>query len=135
MHFRVLLCRLFSCGTSKVGESYLMELNDSEGDVKRIYNGFQKRSSGVVQFHTTRNRFLAAGDEFVIKFWDMDSTNLFCQIEADGGLPVSNSGVSCYLVLYVLSHGVERVSVEKWSLGWLEQFKSVAVVVFRHGLY
>ena len=76
-----------------------MELNDSEGDVKRIYNGFQKRSSGVVQFHTTRNRFLAAGDEFVIKFWDMDSTNLLCQIEADGGLPVSN----------VLSHGVECV--------------------------
>lgn len=94
-------CRLFSCGTSKEGESYLVEWNESEGAIKRTYNGFRKRSSGVVQFDTTRNRFLAAGDEFVIKFWDMDSTNLLCQIEADGGLPVSNGGCSCCLVLYV----------------------------------
>jgi hypothetical protein len=86
-----------------------VEWNEIEGAIKRAYNGFQKRSSGVVHFDTTRNRFLAAGDEFVIKFWDMDSTTLFCQIEADGGLPVSNGGGSCYLVLYVLSHGVECV--------------------------
>lgn len=79
-----------------------MEWNESEGAIKRTYNGFRKRSSGVVQFDTTRNRFLAAGDEFVIKFWDMDSTNLLCQIEADGGLPVSNNGGSFYLVVYVM---------------------------------
>jgi hypothetical protein len=46
---------------------------------------------GVVQFDTTRNRFLAAGDEFVIKIWDMDNTSLLTTIEADGGLPVSFS--------------------------------------------
>lgn len=84
------LCRLFSCGTSKDGESHLVEWNESEGAVKRTYQGFRKRSMGVVQFDTTRNRFLAAGDEFVIKIWDMDNTSLLTTIEADGGLPVSS---------------------------------------------
>lgn len=81
--------RLFSCGTSKEGESYLVEWNESEGAVKRTYQGFRKRSLGVVQFDTTKNHFLAAGDEFVIKFWDMDNVNLLTTIDADGGLPAS----------------------------------------------
>ncbi|XP_043721893.1 protein TOPLESS-like [Telopea speciosissima] len=81
--------RLFSCGTSKDGESYIVEWNESEGAVKRTYLGFRKRSLGVVQFDTTRNRYLAAGDEFAIKFWDMDNVNLLTTIEADGGLPAS----------------------------------------------
>ncbi|CAL4921817.1 unnamed protein product [Urochloa decumbens] len=81
--------RLFSCGTSKDGESHLVEWNESEGAVKRTYQGFRKRSMGVVQFDTTRNRFLAAGDEFVIKIWDMDNTGLLTTIDADGGLPAS----------------------------------------------
>eukprot|EP00246_Nothoceros_aenigmaticus_P004019 TRINITY_DN1530_c0_g2_i1.p1 TRINITY_DN1530_c0_g2~~TRINITY_DN1530_c0_g2_i1.p1 ORF type:complete len:664 (+),score=128.44 TRINITY_DN1530_c0_g2_i1:208-1992(+) len=81
--------RLFSCGTSKEGESYLVEWNESEGAIKRTYSGFRKRSLGVVQFDTTRNRFLAAGDEFAIKFWDMDITNILTTIDAEGGLPAS----------------------------------------------
>ncbi|XP_062210622.1 protein TPR3 isoform X2 [Phragmites australis] len=81
--------RLFSCGTSKDGESHLVEWNESEGAVKRTYQGFRKRSLGVVQFDTTRNRFLAAGDEFLIKIWDMDNTGLLTTIDADGGLPAS----------------------------------------------
>ncbi|XP_062081757.1 protein TOPLESS-RELATED PROTEIN 2-like isoform X2 [Humulus lupulus] len=81
--------RLFSCGTSKEGESHLVEWNESEAAIKRTYSGFRKRSLGVVQFDTTRNRFLAAGDEFQIKFWDMDSTNMLTAIDADGGLPAS----------------------------------------------
>jgi WD40 repeat protein len=84
-----LVSRLFSCGTSKDGESHLVEWNESEGAVKRTYQGFRKRSMGVVQFDTTRNRFLAAGDEFLIKIWDMDNTSLLTTIDADGGLPVS----------------------------------------------
>jgi WD40 repeat protein len=91
VHFFFPLYRLFSCGTSKDGESHLVEWNESEGAVKRTYQGFRKRSMGVVQFDTTRNRFLAAGDEFVIKIWDMDNTSLLTTIEADGGLPVSFS--------------------------------------------
>lgn len=82
--------RLFSCGTSKDGESYIVEWNESEGAVKRTYQGFRKRSSGVVQFDTTKNRFLAAGDDFSIKFWDMDNVQLLTSIDADGGLSVSS---------------------------------------------
>ncbi|XP_041011160.1 protein TOPLESS-RELATED PROTEIN 2-like isoform X2 [Juglans microcarpa x Juglans regia] len=82
--------RLFSCGTSKEGESHLVEWNESEGAIKRTYSGFRKRSLGVVQFDTTRNRFLAAGDDFQIKFWDMDNTNMLIAVDADGGLPASS---------------------------------------------
>ncbi|KAL3528878.1 hypothetical protein ACH5RR_008200 [Cinchona calisaya] len=81
--------RLFSCGTSKDGESYIVEWNESEGAVKRSYHGLGKRSVGVVQFDTTKNRFLAAGDEFVIKIWDMNDTNLLTTIDAEGGLSAS----------------------------------------------
>lgn len=42
-----------------------------------------------MQFDTTKNRFLAAGDEFTIKFWDMDNVQILTSIDADGGLPVS----------------------------------------------
>ena len=42
----------------------------------------------VVQFDTTKNRFLAAGDEFMIKFWDMDNTSLLTTVDAQGGLVV-----------------------------------------------
>ncbi|CDP11737.1 unnamed protein product [Coffea canephora] len=79
--------RLFFCGTSKEGVSHLVEWNESEGAVKRTYSGFRKLSLGVVQFDTTRNRFLAAGDEFQIKFWDMDNKNMITFTNADGGLP------------------------------------------------
>ncbi|XP_031379042.1 topless-related protein 4-like isoform X2 [Punica granatum] len=81
--------RLFSCGTNKEGESYLVEWNESEGAVKRTYHGLGKRSAAVVQFDTTKNRFLAAGDEFMVKFWDMDNVNLLTSTDADGGLTAS----------------------------------------------
>ncbi|CAA0827353.1 Protein TOPLESS [Striga hermonthica] len=81
--------RLFSCGTSKDGESHIVEWNESEGAVKRAYQGFRKRSLGVVQFDTTKNRFLAAGDDFSVKFWDMDSMQILTSSDADGGLPAS----------------------------------------------
>ncbi|GLT90187.1 hypothetical protein SLE2022_081330 [Rubroshorea leprosula] len=79
--------RLFSCGTSKEGESYLVEWNESEGAIKRTYAGFRKKSNGVVSFDTTQNRFLAAGEDSQIKFWDMDGINLLTAIDAEGGLP------------------------------------------------
>lgn len=85
-----MLCRLFSCGTSKSGESFLAEWVDSEGSIKRTYLGLQKSSSGVVQFDIMKSQVLAAGDEHVIKIWDMDKVELFTTIDADGGLPVSS---------------------------------------------
>lgn len=51
----------------------------------------QKNSLAVVQFDIMKNQFLAAGDEHVIKIWDMDKVDLFSTIDADGGLPVSSS--------------------------------------------
>ncbi|KAL6974159.1 Topless-related protein 4, partial [Sarracenia purpurea var. burkii] len=80
---------LFSCGTNKEGDSYLVEWNESDGAVKRTYHGLGKRSVGVVQFDTTKNRFLAAGDEFMIKFWDMDNVNLLTTTDAENGLLAS----------------------------------------------
>lgn len=84
-----LVSRLFSCGTSKDGDSFLVEWNESEGAIKRTYTGFKKKSStGVVQFDTTQNHFLAAGEDNRIKFWDMDNVSILDSTEADGGLPV-----------------------------------------------
>ncbi|CAI9764250.1 unnamed protein product [Fraxinus pennsylvanica] len=79
--------RLFSCGTGKDGDSFLVEWNESEGAIKRSYIGFRKKSAGVVQFDTTQNHFLAVGEDSQIKFWDMDNTNILTSIDADGGLP------------------------------------------------
>ncbi|KAG9138676.1 hypothetical protein Leryth_018567 [Lithospermum erythrorhizon] len=81
--------RLFSCGSNKEGDSYLVEWNESEGAVKRSYLGLGKRATGIVQFDTTKNRFLAVGDEFIVKFWDMDNINLLTTVKAEGGLPAS----------------------------------------------
>ncbi|KAG6770776.1 hypothetical protein POTOM_026470 [Populus tomentosa] len=82
-----MLYRLFSCGTSISGESFLAEWGDTEGSIKRTYLGLQKSSSGVVQFDIMKNQVLAAGDEHVIKIWDMDKVELFTTIDAEGGLP------------------------------------------------
>lgn len=79
--------RLFSCGTSKEGDSFLVEWNESEGALKRTYSGFRKKSNGVVQFDTTKNRILAAGEDNQIKFWDMDNINVLTSTDAEGGLP------------------------------------------------
>lgn len=81
--------RLFSCGTSKDGDSCIVEWNESEGSVKRTYSGFRRKSIGVVQFDTTKNRYLAVGDEFMVKFWDMDNTNLLTTADGGGELPAS----------------------------------------------
>ncbi|KZV56045.1 topless-related protein 4-like [Dorcoceras hygrometricum] len=82
--------RLFSCGTNRDGESHVVEWNDTEGTLKRTYLGLGRQASlEKVHFDTAKNRFLAAGDEFVIKYWDIDNVNLLCTVDADGGLPAS----------------------------------------------
>lgn len=68
----------------------MVEWNENEGTVKRTYQGFHKRSLGIVQFDTAKNRFLAVGDDYSIKFWDMDSCVLLMTVDAEGGLPVSS---------------------------------------------
>lgn len=81
--------RLFSCGTSKDGDFFLVEWNESEGSIKRTYLGFHKKLAGVVQFDTSKNHFLAVGEDGQIKFWDMDNINVLTSTDAEGGLPVS----------------------------------------------
>ncbi|XP_004292971.1 PREDICTED: topless-related protein 1-like [Fragaria vesca subsp. vesca] len=81
--------RLFSCGTSKDGESHVVEWNENEGTIKRNYQGFQKQSFGIVQFDTTRNKYLAVGDNHAIKVWDMDNVNLLFTVDCEGGLPAT----------------------------------------------
>ncbi|URD93243.1 CTLH [Musa troglodytarum] len=80
--------RLFSCGTSKDGETHLVEWNETNGRIKRTYSGLRNRPFGVVQFDTSRN-LLAAGDESLIKFWNMDRAYMLTATDADGGLPPS----------------------------------------------
>ena len=41
-----------------------------------------------MEFDTTKNHFLVVGDEFMIKFWDMDNTSLLTTVDAEGGLAV-----------------------------------------------
>nr|GEW41782.1 topless-related protein 4-like isoform X1 [Tanacetum cinerariifolium] len=81
--------RLFSCGTNKQGDSFIVEWNEAEGTVKRTYNGLGKQAIGVVQFDTTKDRFIAAGDEGLVKFWDMDNSNLLTTVDSEGGLLTS----------------------------------------------
>ncbi|KAI3874952.1 hypothetical protein MKW98_019525, partial [Papaver atlanticum] len=78
----------FSAGPIR-GDSHIAEWDPSKPTAKRTYQGLRGNSSGDVRFDTTKNRFLAAGDEFLIKIWDMDNSNLLTTIDADGGLPES----------------------------------------------
>ena len=86
----LLLCalKLFICETSKEGRSYLLELDEHQVAIKRVYHGLWKRSMGVVPFDTMKIQFLAIGDAFKIKFWDMDNSYLLITTAAEGGLPV-----------------------------------------------
>lgn len=52
-----------------------------------------------MQFDTTKNRFLAAGEDNQIKFWDMDNVNVLTSTDAEGGLPVS---ITC--TFHILVH-------------------------------
>lgn len=94
------LVRIFSCGTSKDGESFLVEWNETEGSLKRIYQGLRKPSIGILQFDTAKNQFLAVGDDHLIKLWDMDNLELLTTIDADGDLPVSWG--FCILVFIII---------------------------------
>lgn len=85
----------FHAGQTKNGKSYIVEWNEKEGYIVRNYNGLSKFSSYIVQFVTCTNQFLAAGNEHLIKIWDMDNHEILAVIDADGGLPV---GFSFYLI-------------------------------------
>ncbi|XP_054793941.1 protein TOPLESS-like isoform X1 [Prosopis cineraria] len=78
--------RLFSCGVGKDGEPFLVEWDESEGYIKRVYKGLKAPCFSKIQFDTTRNQFLVAADDRMIKYWDMDNVQLLASIDANGGL-------------------------------------------------
>ncbi|XP_039165694.1 protein TOPLESS-like [Eucalyptus grandis] len=78
--------RLFSCGSNNDGESFLVEWDESEGSVKRTYQGLGKCSLDIAHFHTAKS-LLAAGDDHMIKFWNMDNVKLLATTDAEGSLP------------------------------------------------
>lgn len=96
-------CRLFSCGSSKGQESFLVEWNDNDGTLKQRYFGLGKQYAGVVHFDTSK-KLLAAGDEFCVKFWDMNNQNLLFSTIADGGLPVTTWWIFCYIYSFLIQN-------------------------------
>ncbi|KAL1359112.1 topless-related protein 2 [Arachis hypogaea] len=79
--------KLFCCGTSKNnGDSFLVEWNENDGVIKRTYAGLGKKSMGMMQFDTTKNRFLVAGEDKLIKFWELDNPNILASVQVDGNL-------------------------------------------------
>ncbi|KAJ4828988.1 hypothetical protein Tsubulata_051012 [Turnera subulata] len=79
--------RMAYSSDGRSGEPFLVEWNENEGSIKRSYQGLQKNPSSTVEFDILNNQFLAAGDEHVIKIWDMDKVDLLTTIGADGDLP------------------------------------------------
>lgn len=78
-----------------------MELDHREGgDVKHMYKGLRRRSTDVVQFDTANNRILAAGDEFQVKFWSLDSVKQLSYTYAAGGLPVNNPCITLFFFFW-----------------------------------
>ncbi|XP_076884506.1 topless-related protein 4-like [Bidens hawaiensis] len=104
---------LSSC--SRGMKSFLVEWNDSERNVTRIYKGIGKNSA-IVPFDTA-GRFLAAGDEYCIKFWDLDDEHILCRTYADGGLLASPclrfSKDVTLLAVSTYSHGVKILGNEE----------------------
>ncbi|XP_055820274.1 protein TPR3-like isoform X2 [Solanum dulcamara] len=79
--------RLFSCGTNKNGDSYMVEWNENEGFIERNYLGLGRCSSGVVEFDISSNNYVAAGDSHVIKVWNVNDVQLLTVVDAGGDLP------------------------------------------------
>uniref|UniRef100_M1AR49 WD-repeat protein n=1 Tax=Solanum tuberosum TaxID=4113 RepID=M1AR49_SOLTU len=86
--------RLFSCGTNKDGDSYLVEWNENDGFIERTYLGLGKCSSGVVEFDISRNNYVAAGDSHVIKVWNVNDAQLLTVVNAGGDLPIAGNSLS-----------------------------------------
>ncbi|KAL5190015.1 Topless-related protein 1 [Glycine soja] len=78
--------RLFSCGTGKDGEPYLVEWDESEGYIKRTYKGLKKPCFSAIHFDSTQKGLLAAGDGHKVKFWNMDSVELWTSTDVDAEL-------------------------------------------------
>ncbi|XP_020103060.1 topless-related protein 1-like isoform X1 [Ananas comosus] len=79
--------RLFICGIRDDGLAYLEQWNGRKWNKVCSYVGFNNQCDGVPQFDIANSRFLAAGEEHMIKFWDMGHFDPLTTTDAEGGLP------------------------------------------------
>ncbi|KAF2292076.1 hypothetical protein GH714_007502 [Hevea brasiliensis] len=110
-------------GFSHVGpvnvESFLVEWNESEGAIKRIYLGLQKNSFAVVQFDLMKNQFLAAADEHLLHTSENSSdddlrvfSDIFRNVAINLNSTVTCAGVADEALKNVDSKGLEAVKCE-----------------------
>ncbi|KAM7475900.1 hypothetical protein LguiB_023143 [Lonicera macranthoides] len=116
--------RLFLSGTSRNGELHLVEWNEIEGSIKRLYNGIGRQCFDDVHFDTTNNRFLVVVDESaIIKFWDMNDVNLMMTVNVGKGLPASPciriNKVGTLLAVSTVENGI-KILVSETGLCQLE---------------
>lgn len=78
--------RLFASGTKENSKPYIIELDKSNGVVKRTYDGIGYPESGKLKFEIIRNHLIAASVDNVIKIWDFNNVNLLRTIDVEGGL-------------------------------------------------
>nr|XP_011466160.1 PREDICTED: topless-related protein 3 isoform X1 [Fragaria vesca subsp. vesca] len=83
--------RMFSCGTSKEGDTFLVQWSANNGIVddeakRKIYSGFTEKSARIAHFDIT-NQFLAVGEDSQIKYWHMDHDDVLTSTNVEGGLP------------------------------------------------
>lgn len=69
--------------------SLLVEWDETEGNIRRVYKGLAENTTDILRFAMSKNKYIAAGDDCMIKFWDMNHEELLMTTDADGGLPVS----------------------------------------------
>ncbi|GKC87903.1 topless-related protein 4-like protein isoform X1, partial [Tanacetum coccineum] len=81
--------RVFSCGTNK-GEPFMVEWHEGEGGVRHNYKGLGKSAFGAVHFDTLKNRYIAVGDEGLVKFWDMNSARLLILVDLEPDSSISS---------------------------------------------
>ncbi|XP_050380281.1 protein TPR1-like [Argentina anserina] len=84
--------RMFSCGTSREGDTFLVQWRPNDGIVDegaktRIYSGFSNNSEGVSHFDITKNHFLAVGEDSQIKYWHMDHEEILASTYGEDQLP------------------------------------------------
>lgn len=78
--------RLFAGGTSNDHESCIIELSlNDRPKIKHAYDGLVSPAKDYVYYDIVNGKYLAAVDEFKIKFWEMGNTSLLKTINARTG--------------------------------------------------
>ncbi|CAM8905476.1 unnamed protein product [Rhodiola kirilowii] len=78
--------RMFIGGTNEKGDSFIAELYLNDSSIKREYKGLVKPSVSFVQYDIAKGKYLAAVDGNMVKFWDMDHSDLMTMTDAGGGI-------------------------------------------------